>query len=73
LIDEYYDNKLTREEADRVTVAEGAEVSGIDFALRYGGGIAGRVVGVSTSSEAVSAFKVTAYDWDSGRRCVPWM
>lgn len=67
LIDEYYDNKLTRREADPVTVTVGAETSGIDFALQYGGGISGRVVGISPNPRATSAFKVTAYDWDSGQ------
>ena len=67
LIEEYYDNKLTRREADPVTVTVGAETGGIDFALRYGGGISGRVVGISAGSEMPSAFKVTAYDWDTGQ------
>jgi hypothetical protein len=67
LIEEYYDDKLTREEATPVTVTVGAEVSDIDFALRYGGGISGRVVGVATDSEVPGVFKVTAFDWDSGQ------
>jgi len=67
LIEEYYDDKLTRAEATPVTVTVGAEVSGIDFALSYGGGISGRVVGISPSTDPLSVFKVTAYGWDNGQ------
>ena len=65
LIGEYYDDHLRRDDADPVEVPEGDEVTDIDFALRYGGSISGRVVGVSVSAELVP-FKVTAYDWETG-------
>jgi hypothetical protein len=66
LIGEYYDDHLLREDADPVEVAEGGVVKRINFALQYGGGIAGRVIGVSTDDQLVP-FKVTAYDWEPNK------
>ena len=64
LIGEYWDDHLLREDADCVLVSEGQHVKGIDFALRYGGAIAGRVVG-GVVSPVLAPFKVTVYDWDT--------
>ena len=64
LIGEYWDDHLLREDADPVPVSEGGEVTGIDFALRYGGSISGRVVGDGVTA-VLTPFKVTAYDWES--------
>jgi len=64
LIGEYYDDHLQREDADPIDVGAGQEVSDIDFALRYGGSVAGRVTCANEPS-GLAPCKVTAYDWDS--------
>ncbi|MBC7236142.1 MAG: hypothetical protein H5T69_09885 [Chloroflexi bacterium] len=67
LIGEYWDDHLEREDADPVRVVAGQEVERINFALRYGGTIAGRVLGNGTTPVIVP-FKVTAFDWESGAK-----
>lgn len=83
LIGEYYDDALERRDADPVEVVAGQETANINFRLRYGGAIAGRVVGVfveptdrvdegepgeaTASLPEIYPFKVTAYDWVTGK------
>ncbi|MFQ6058289.1 MAG: cohesin domain-containing protein [Anaerolineae bacterium] len=68
LIGEYYDDKLTLDEADPVEVEEGQETPNINFALAYGGSISGRVLPEEgpISVTPFFAFKVEAQDFESG-------
>ena len=68
LIGEYYDDKLTLEEADPVEVRAGEETADIHFALAYGGAICGRVLPEESpiSVTPLYVFKVEAQDIESG-------
>ena len=68
LICEYYDDKLTLEEADPVEVEVGQETADINFALAYGGSISGRVLPESPAADITPffAFKVEAQDVEGG-------
>jgi protocatechuate 3,4-dioxygenase beta subunit len=66
-VTKYYDNKLTREEADLVEVLAGQTTSEIDFALGESGAVTGYVYeedGVTPVANACVNVSSTAPDWN---------
>jgi hypothetical protein len=64
-ISEYYDNVYNSSDATGVIVAEGQDTGGIDFGLREGGTISGRVTRDS-DGVGVGGVEVDADDYDTG-------
>ena len=72
-ISEYYNNKLSWDQADIVTVVAGQTTTGIDFALEAGGSISGHVFkadGVSVITDAIITVGAEGVSsGSSNRRC----
>ncbi len=71
VIGEFYDDKLTMDEADPVFINAGQETTGIDFALAQGGSISGWVAGevgpMLPAIKRLMGIKVDGLRWDDNR------
>jgi hypothetical protein len=64
-LEQYYNGKATRSEADGVIVADGLAATGIDAALEKGGQITGKVTDFETHAP-IEGVKVCAFEADGG-------
>ncbi len=63
-ISQYYDNKLHRDDADPIDMSDVHHVAGIDFELKQGGRIMGRVT--DTTGNPIQWSYVEVYDFNTG-------